>query len=174
MGHKPMTLYAQADLDSTGALIWSLGDTPIGKKGTRKTIQFPKDSGGTDITVRLEDNTGAGIRFKEDDPLWVQEGGTCPPGSAINSNQIPPGSIKCTKTDRLEFTNLNEGAGRTLIYQLNFVDRMGKDADPQLDPEFKNGGGGAPAASASLVNNPVTIIAGVALVAMVAYLWMRP
>lgn len=144
MGQKPMTIYAQADLDPTGALVWSLDDKPVQKKGAMKAVRFPKDSGGYAITVRLEDNTGAGLQFKEDDPLWVQEGGSCPPGPGINSDQVPPDTVKCAKPDRLVFSNLNEGAERTLIYQLNFVDRMGKDVDPQLDPEFKNGGGGAP------------------------------
>ena len=139
MTKKPMTLYAQAD-EVDGQLEWSIGETPPTKKGQKKTITFPKNSGEYSVTVQLIDKTQRGIVFNPASPLYVQEGGTCPPAAGINTTEIPASSVVPTPAS-LTFTNRNM-KDCSLIYQLNFVDSKNRDVVPALDPEFKNGGGG--------------------------------
>ena len=140
MNKKPMTLYAQAD-DEAGKLVWAIGETPPTKKGQKKTVNFPAGS-QYDVTIKLTDNTSPkrGIVFNPASPLYVQEGGSCPPQPVLGSSEIPPNSV-VPAGDSLQFTNLNQ-KDCTLIYQLNFVDSKGRTVDPPLDPEFKNTGGG--------------------------------
>jgi hypothetical protein len=155
MTKKSMTLYAQAD-DQAGKLVWAIGETPPTKKGQKKTITFPAGS-QYDVTVKLTDNTSPkrGIAFDPATPLYVQEGGSCPPQAGLGSSEIPSTSVKVKNTNTLEFTNLNMKEC-TLIYQLNFVDSNGRTVDPPLDPEFKNTGGGrGPRASAALITGIV-------------------
>ncbi|MEO8176752.1 MAG: hypothetical protein ABI626_08850 [Sphingomicrobium sp.] len=141
MTKKNMTLYAQAD-DEAGKLVWAIGETPPTKKGHKKTITFPPGS-QYDVTILLSDNTSPkrGIAFNPATPLYVQEGGSCPPQPALGSSEIPSTSVNVPNTNTLKFTNLNMKEC-ILIYQLNFVDSKGRTVDPPLDPEFKNTGGG--------------------------------
>jgi len=138
MSKKPKPLYAEAD-EEKGIIIWSLDDKKAVEKGKTKTIEFP-DPSEYAVSIEFKDNTKKGIIFKASEPIWVQDGGCCPPTRGINSTEIPKTSVVCG-TDTLQFTNLNHTKGK-LIYQLNFVDKHGVDVKPQLDPEFKNGGGG--------------------------------
>lgn len=161
MTKKPMTLYAQAD-DEAGKIVWAIGETPPTKKGEKKTITFPEGS-QYDVTIKLTDNTKPkqGIAFNPTTPLYVQEGGSCPPQPGLGSSEIPSTSVNVQNTKTLKFTNLNT-KDCTLIYQLNFVDSKGRTVDPPLDPEFKNTGGGrGPRASVAMI---VGIVAATALV----------
>ena len=161
MTKTPKTLYAEAD-EVDGKLVWSIDDKPPTKKGEKKTIDFPKNTGEYDVTIKFTDKTKRGIIFNQASPLYVQEGGQCPPQTGINSTEIPANSV-VAGADSLGFTNLNQKDCR-LVYQLNFVDS--KNRDFALDPDFKNGGTGGRALGAAAI---VTIIvAGTALLVLVA------
>jgi hypothetical protein len=161
MTKTPKTLYAEAD-EQGGKLVWSLDDKKPTKKGDKKTIHFPKNTGEYDVTIMFTDNTKRGIIFNTVSPLYVQEGGQCPPQSGINSTEIPSNSI-VAGADSLQFTNCNQKDCR-LVYQLNFIDS--KNRDLALDPDFKNGGTGGRGLSAAA---KVAIIAGAtALVVVLA------
>ena len=161
MTKKAKTLYAQAD-DDGGGIVWSIGEKPPTKKGEKQKIHFPKNSGEYDVTIELRDNTGRGIVFDPAAPLYVQEGGQCPPQPGIGSSEIPASSVHITPA--LAFTNLNE-KDCTLIYQLNFVD-SNNQAVPALDPVFKNGGGGGKTPTSSALVAAAAI--GAAIIVYVA------
>jgi hypothetical protein len=155
-----MTIYAQADPETGGRIVWGLGENLPIARGDVQVVNFPKNK-SYDVTIDLIDNTNLGLEFDHSDPMWVQEGGNCPPASGINTNEIPKGSLGFPKKSggggddyaKLQFKNTNQKQC-TLIYQLNFIDSDGNPADPQFDPEFRNGGTGGRTSS--------TIVAAVA------------
>ena len=164
MTKTAMTLHAQAD-EEGGQIIWSIGKNPPTKKGEKQKIDFPKGSGEYEVTIRLKDNTGRGIVYNPTTPLYVQEGGECPPDPVLGSSEIPASSVVPGKHS-LVFTNLNQKDCK-LIYQLNFVDSNNQDVVPPFDPEFKNGGGGGKTPRSAALIAVVTVVA-VALVVYVA------
>ena len=142
------TIYAQADPETGGRIVWGLGENLPIARGDIQTIDFAKNK-SYNVTIELIDNTSLGLQFDSSDPLWAQDGAGCPKTSGINTNDIPKGSVGFPKrsngTDdyaRLLFINNNQKKG-LIGYQLNFVESDGTTpATPQLDPEFRNGGGG--------------------------------
>jgi hypothetical protein len=107
-----------------------------GKKPHQSIISCPPKSGSHTVNFHLDDQTGRGLAFQED-ALWIHENesGECPPHSGILTDQI---SISSIKPGKLTISNSNDGAPRTLQYQLNFVDANG--ASCSVDPCIKNGG----------------------------------
>lgn len=157
------TLYAQADLVNN-QIDWSLDDKNPPKKNSKIKLNFGPGAGQQSISVNLIDNTGLGLQFSSD-PLWVSEGGSCPPPSGVNSvqiqNVVPAGLL-------LTFTDMNQGDECTLIYQMNFVDRNNSLVKP-LDPEIKNGG----TTRANAISATTVAIAAVAVIAVVAFLLLN-
>jgi hypothetical protein len=115
-----------------GRVEWTID----GKKPHKSVISCPRKSGPHTVNFHLDDETGLGLSF-QNDALWVHENeaGQCPPGTGILTDQI---SISSVKPGKLTISNSNEGAPRTLQYQLNFVDANG--ASVSVDPCIKNGG----------------------------------
>ena len=107
-----------------------------GKKPHESRIDFEKGSGPHTVKFKLFDRTGRNLRFDAAKPIWDHVSDTeCPsPGSA--SGQIDV--LDCSDRE-LTVSNKNSAAC-TLHYQLNFVDGAG--AAQEVDPMFKNGGGG--------------------------------
>lgn len=170
MGTLPKSLFVRADLAEDGKIEWGLSETNPPTRGVRETVTF--DYGDSfDVSIQLvKDNTGYGLEFDHSDPLWAQNGGGCPPQKGIRTNEIPPGQVGFPPKGgggkdykMLEFRNKNKVKGN-VIYQLNFVKRDGTAADPQLDPEFKNGGGGTGVRPAAAL----LVVAGAVLGASVA------
>lgn len=126
-----MDVKVRAELQD-GQIAWSID----GKKPHQSVLDCPSKSGAHTINFHLDDATGSGLQFSED-PFWVHENdtGDCPPQSGVNSDQI---AVSAVKSGKLSISNANQGAPRTLQYQLNFIDSAGR---PQtVDPCIKNGG----------------------------------
>lgn len=115
-----------------GQLEWTID----GNKPQKSVITLPWQTGPHTLHFHIDDNTESGLSFA-DDAIWVHENenGECP-GGGIQTDQI---SVVSVKPSKLTISNANNGAPRTLHYQLNIVDRKGT-ACP-VDPAIKNGGG---------------------------------
>lgn len=115
-----------------GEIKWTID----GKKPHESVISCPRMTGAHTVNFHLDDQTDAGLSFSED-AFWVHENdaGECPPGSGVLTDQI---SISSVKPQKLTISNSNDGAPRTLQYQLNFIDAKG--ASRSVDPCIKNGG----------------------------------
>jgi len=124
-----MNVKVEAEL-ADGGIEWTID----GKSPKAAVHSFGRKSGPQDLHFNLDDRTGLGLRF-DDDPIWVHENeGQCPP-AGINTDQIQVSSVTPGK---LTIHNQNDGAARTLHYQLNFLD--GSGASVRVDPVIKNGG----------------------------------
>ena len=106
-----------------------------GKSPLASVHSFGRKTGPQELNFHLNDKTGLGLRFDED-PIWVHETEEqqCPP-PGISTDQIQVSSVG---TGKLTIQNQNDGAPRTLHYQLNFID--GSGARRRVDPVIKNGG----------------------------------
>src|SRR6476620_4135775 len=115
-----------------GEVEWTID----GKRPHQSVLDCPRKSGPHEIHFKLDDKTNAGFKFAED-AFWVHENelGECPPTTGIATNQI---SITSVKPAKLKISNSNDGAHRTLQYQLNCVDANGEPYS--VDPCIKNGG----------------------------------
>jgi hypothetical protein len=167
MSNVQKTIYAQADPETGGRIVWGLGENLPIARGDIQTIDFPKNK-SYDVTIELIDNTALGLQFHSTDPLWAKDGSGCPKTSGINTNDIPKGSVGFPKKSgggddyaRLLFINNNQKKG-LIGYQLNFVESDGTTpASPQLDPEFRNGGsGGGGIASSAAVAITGAVVGG--------------
>jgi len=115
-----------------GQIKWTIDD----KEPKKSVIDLPKGSGRHTLDFHLDDKTGSGLSFAEN-PIWVHEteGGECP-DEGIKTDQI---RVEAIKAKKLSISNENAGPGRTLQYQLNFVDEAGVLCT--VDPAIRNGGG---------------------------------
>jgi hypothetical protein len=99
-------------------------------------IKLPKDSGAFEIRYKLKDETGRGLKFREECPISASEHEECPTYEGLDTRQI-------TVVDRddlkLVINNENYGAHRTIGYILHFVDKAG--TPEPFDPIILNGGG---------------------------------
>jgi hypothetical protein len=129
MMHRNVKVEAKAG--SEGLIDWKIDGT----KAKDSKIQFKKDDLDVVVKFKFDDDTGHGLRFNRQSPIWVHENehGQCPPKGAA-SEQI---EVLSCDDDTLELINRNAKES-TLRYQLNFVDK-GNNAQ-HCDPEFKNGG----------------------------------
>ena len=101
-------------------------------------IILPPGSGSHDMTFKLTDNSGKGLRFKAAgaDAIWVRPGPNCPTGPGSGGGQM---SNAVVSSDRMQLTinDDNSGNPRQLKYALRF------DPDPNMfDPDIRNGGTG--------------------------------
>jgi hypothetical protein len=106
-----------------------------GVKANQAVLKLDKGSGKHSIAFQLNDQTGRGLQFHPDDPIWVDEDCPCPPAQGLNSDQI---TVTARNKNRLEADNANSGREREVRYQLNFVASDGSRAE--CDPIIKNGG----------------------------------
>lgn len=162
-----ITLYARADTDSKGDIVWTLDDKKNGKKGERKKVDLPKDSGEWSFKIRLDDDTPYGLKFDPSDPIWIAETNNCPPPPGINTDQIYDVDVNGQKT--LTFRDRNCGDAVDLKYQLNFLTSDNQRAEP-LDPDIRNGGGGNPPL---MGQTQLLAIVGVALIGFAVALWFN-
>ena len=107
-----------------------------GVKAKQARMKLAKDSGAQAIDFELRDQTGKGLQFDTNDPIWVGEDCPCPPQRGINSDQITIGGASAS---RLSTVNSNSGRARELRYQLNFLTNDGSALN--CDPVIENGGG---------------------------------
>lgn len=129
---RNVKIHAQPDPSGKPAFLVD-GMNPMNAK-----LMFDKGVGGDDIAFNLQDDSGRGLRFDSDDPIWVDEDAPCPPTPGLTTDQL---SIKDCKPAKLFVNNLNSGRSRNLRYQLNFV---ADDGSPHTcDPIIQNGGGGS-------------------------------
>ena len=119
-------------MDNAGGIDFEID----GVKAKHAQMKLDKDSGEHALDFMLQDLTGKGLRFDDQDPIWVGEDCPCPPPQGINSDQLRV--VDC-KGGRLSALNANNGRERELRYQLNFVAKDGSKAD--CDPIIRNGGG---------------------------------
>jgi hypothetical protein len=108
-----------------------------GVKAKHARLKLDKGSGAQPIDFDLQDHSGRGLFFKQDDPIWVDEDGACPPTSGISSDQL---EVTACGPNILSTVNQNSGRARVLRYQLNFLAADGSGAT--CDPIIENGGGG--------------------------------
>ena len=127
--NPPVQLHAKAR-EVCGAVEWSLGFDKHPANGARVEVELKKGSGARDIIFHISPSHGLDISFDSKDPIWVGEGGECPPSPGINTSQIQVMEVTHKK---LRIHDLNNEKC-DLTYQLNFV-----GADP-LDPMIRNGG----------------------------------
>lgn len=168
MPNVQKTIYAQADPETGGRIVWGLSENLPIARGDIQTIDFAKNK-SYDVTIELIDNTALGLRFDSADPLWAKDGSGCPKTSGINTNEIPKGSVGFPKNSsggddygRLLLMNTNQKKG-LIGYQLNFVESDGTTpATPQLDPEFRNGGtgGGGISFSSAAIASTGAVVGG--------------
>ncbi|MFC7536328.1 hypothetical protein ACFQPG_02990 [Sphingomonas sp. GCM10030256] len=109
-------------------LEWDLGLQDPPKEG-KEPIDVPPGL-GRDIVFHLRSG-GPGVNFLPSDPIWVQEGGNCPPKPGSTSGQV---SVTDCKPNKLTIHDVNTEK-RDLIYQLNFT-----GGAPPCDPLIRNGG----------------------------------
>lgn len=128
-GNPVINLFAKAT-QKNGGLDWDLGFHNPPENGKAK-VDLPANSGEHRIHIHLVPTGGVDVAFNTGDPIWVVEGTTCPPPNGSKSDQV---SVKRCTQHLLEIHDKNDGAPRTLTYQLNFV-----GAAP-LDPQIQNGG----------------------------------
>jgi hypothetical protein len=129
--NPPMNVHVKARTTSGGGIEWDVGFKSPPDKG-KVEIDLPPDSGKHDLVFHLVPTHGLDIEFDTADPIWVAEGGPCPPASGINSTQV---GIVDRSDRKLTISDANSGDARILRYQLNFI-----GAGP-CDPIIKNGGG---------------------------------
>jgi hypothetical protein len=106
-----------------------------GVKPNQAELKLDKGSGQHEINFVLDDQTGKGVRFNSDDPIWVDEDAPCPPTPGVTTDQL---TVTGCTADMLSTTNANEGRPRQLRYQLNFIANDG--SRPSCDPIIDNGG----------------------------------
>lgn len=106
-----------------------------GVKPSQARLKLERDSGRHDIGFVLQDESGKGLRFDTQDPIWVDEDAPCPPTPGITSDQLNVSG--CTPA-LLSMTNANSGRPRELRYQLNFIASDGSRTT--CDPIIDNGG----------------------------------
>ena len=123
----------RAFLDNNNALDFEVD----GVKAQHARLKLDKGSGTQPIDFDLRDQSGRGLMFNQDDPIWVDEDGPCPPTPGISSDQL---SVTGCTADRLSAVNANSGRSRELRYQLNFIAADGSRSN--CDPIIQNGGGG--------------------------------
>src|SRR5689334_24719076 len=99
---------------------WRWQDGPSQGKGTIKVPPRSADDPGTPIHYHLNDKTGRGLRFTDDDlgAIWVKRS-ECPI-SQCSDNQIPEDQIQ-QAPKLLKVFDVNSEAC-TLHYRLRFVD----------------------------------------------------
>ena len=102
--------------------------------GDKTKVKLPKNSGSRSFDFKLDDRTGLNVRFAA---LSADEGGSCPPKSGINTDQIVDIDIEDKKAS---FTDLNSGAARTICYAWQFACDDPAQS-PDFDPIIENGGG---------------------------------
>ena len=108
-----------------------------GVKAKHARLKLDKDSGAQSIDFDLQDHSGRGLMFKQDDPIWVNEDGPCPPSSGIGTDQL---EVSGCQPGTLSVIDQNSGRGRELRYQLNFI--AADKSKASCDPIIENGGGG--------------------------------
>jgi hypothetical protein len=128
MDGPPINMFLKARRVN-GQVEWDLGQSNPPPQG-----KAPVDVGkgdGCNIVIHLVPTPGINATFSISDPVWIQEGGACPPQSGNNCpDQID--SVSCdSNTLTLHDTNTRQCS---IIYQMNF------DRAPPCDPEIKNGG----------------------------------
>jgi hypothetical protein len=125
----PIHMFLKARLQN-GQVEWDLGQHNPPANG-KAPIDVPKGSEARNIVIHLVRNPDVDARFNTTDPVWIQEGGSCPPQSGNNCpDQID--RISCdSNTLTMHDTNSRECR---IIYQMNV------EGAPACDPEIKNGG----------------------------------
>lgn len=123
----------RAFLDDSGKVDFEVD----GVKAKQARLKLDKGSGAQPIEFDLQDHSGRGLTFKQDDPIWVDEDGPCPPTSGISSDQL---AVTGCGPKTLSLVNQNSGRARELRYQLNLLAADGSSAS--CDPIIENGGGG--------------------------------
>lgn len=114
-----------------GSIDWEVD----GIKARDAKLKLHKGSGAHELDFRLDDDTGLGLAFDTNDPIWVGENIPCPPPRGINSDQI---SVSACSSANLLTVDENSGRARELRYQLNFVTADGRQE--MCDPIIENGG----------------------------------
>jgi hypothetical protein len=129
-----MDVKVTAKASGSGPIEWDID----GKKPHKSEIAFAARTGPHKVKFKLHDKTGRDLRFDDGDPFWahINEFGQCPPSGATSAQT---GVHSCSER-QLTVTNENSGDPCTIHYQLNFVDGEGNKVE--VDPIFKNGGGG--------------------------------
>lgn len=122
----------RAFLDDSGKVDFEVD----GVKAKQARLKFDKGSGPQPITFNLQDHSGRGLKFNQDDPLWVDEDAPCPPTPGISTDQL---EVTGCDPGTLSTFNKNSGRARELRYQLNF--RAADGAGVECDPIIDNGGG---------------------------------
>ena len=130
---KAAKVKVRALLDDNGQVDFEVD----GMKAQHARLKLDKDTGAHAIDFDLQDHTGRGLRFAQEDPIWVDEDAPCPPTAGISSDQL---AVTGCQTSLLSTVNQNSGPGRDLRYQLNFVADDGSRFT--CDPIIQNGGGG--------------------------------
>ena len=120
--------------DPKWSIDWNIDNGPP-KGNTDIEVPARKSTDpSTPISFHLNDSTGRGLRFDEDDPIWVKRS-DCPEGSSqdpeIPADGINPAPNLLKVVDR----NAEECV---LHYNLRFRDRDGKAVG--CDPRIRNGG----------------------------------
>lgn len=157
---------------------WKFDGDSATKKGT---IDVPKSAvGAPPVTMKfhLHDSTGLKLSFVKptSDAMWVSQVDECP-CAAGNGGQIsynhPWGP------NMLQVEDANSGPECTLYYTLRFDGDAHTDPDGtrhppfEYDPTIKNGGGTVESSTSFMSTG--TIVAAVAVVAVIAvlYFWSR-
>ena len=138
-GGKPAVVDVHAETSDGGISFWHEWRWESGPSEGNGTIKIPPRSAndpGTPIHFHLNDKTGQGLYFTDDDlgAIWVKRD-DCPT-SQCSDSQIPVAMIE-QKPQLLKVFNVNSEQC-TLHYRLRFKDKNG---DPEsYDPDIKNGG----------------------------------
>ena len=129
MDGPPINMFLKARLVN-GQVEWDLGQSNPPANG-KAPVELPKGADARNIVIHLVRNPDVDAFFNTTDPVWIQEGGSCPPPSGNNCrDQID--QITCdSNTLTMHDTNTRECR---IIYQMNFT------GAPPCDPEIKNGG----------------------------------
>lgn len=111
------------------AIDWDLGeeDPP---RGGKKKIVVPKQAGNQEIHFHLLPGALPQAKFDEAEPIWVQEGLSCPPAQGSSSTEF---SVISCSNRLLKIRDRNTKAA-TFVYQLNFI------GAPPCDPIIENKG----------------------------------
>ena len=160
--------------------LWKFDGDTTTKKGT---IEVPPGSAGTPparIKFHLKDSTGLHLKFVDPtcDAMWVSLVDKCP-SERGNGGQISYDHPWRAHT--LQVEDANSGPECLLYYTLRFdgdahTDPDGKERPPfEYDPTIKNGGGTVPLPRGDGFISTGTIVAAVAVVAVIAvlYFWFR-
>ena len=125
----PINMFLKARREN-GQVEWDLGGQNPPARG-KAPVDVPKGSGARDIVIHLVPTAGIDATFDTSDPVWLQEGGNCPPRRGNNC----PDQIDRITCDRNTLTMHDTNSRAcTIIYQMNF-----NGAGP-CDPDIKNGG----------------------------------